>query len=195
MKINLHKEFDLKPDSKVIIGTGRLEKRKRFDLLIEVAVMAKNQKSNWSILVAGTGKLEMKLKKMATDFGVDHIIKFVGFRNDVLTLMNSADLFVLSSDYEGMSNALREAMAVGKACVATNVFGVDELFQNGKSGLMVNKRDSAAIYNAIENIFSNPNMKSNMEKNATDLIKSVFTMEKMIDNIEQLFIQQLEKNR
>lgn len=195
LKINLHKEFDLKPGSKVIIGTGRLGEQKRFDLLIEVAVMAKNQKSNWSIIVVGKGKLEMKLKKMATDFGVDHIIKFVGFRNDVLTLMNSADLFVLSSDYEGMSNALREAMAVGKACVATNVFGVDELFQNGKSGLKVKKGDSTAIYNAIENIFSNPNLKRNMEKNAADLIKSVFTMEKMIDNIEQLFIQQLEKNR
>ncbi len=192
-KIDLHKEFNLISGSKVILGTGRLAEQKRFDLLVEVAVNAKKQSHNWSFIVAGTGKVEMELTKMAADFGVDDIIKFVGFRNDVLTLMNSADLFVLSSDSEGMSNALREAMAVGKACIATDVFGVDELFQKGKSGLMVNKGDPLALYDAIESIFANPDLKCKLENNAAKLIKSEFTLERMIDQVEQLFIQQLEK--
>ena len=193
MKIDLNKEFNLKPDSRVIIGTGRLAEQKRFDLLVEVAVMAKNQNHNWSIIVAGTGKLRNKLNEMANDLSVNDIIKFVGFRDDVLTLMNSADLFVLSSDSEGMSNALKEAMGVGKACVATDVFGVDELFQNGKSGLMVKRGDAQATFEAIDAILFNLKLKNELEKNAADLIKTKFTMASMINQVENLFIQQLGK--
>jgi len=190
-KIDLHKEFDLKPNAKVIIGTGRLAEQKRFDLLIEVAAMAKVNEQNWTIIIAGTGRLEKELKRLAHEAGVDDIIKFIGFRNDVLNLMYSSDLFVLSSDSEGMSNALKEAMAVGKPCVATDVFGVSELFEDGSSGLMVNKGDSKGIYDNIVLVFSDVTLKESLQKNAASLIKKSFTMDKMITEIEQLFESQL----
>ena len=192
MKIDLHKEFNLKPDSKVILSAGRLAEQKRFDLIIEVAAMAKSQNHNWSFIIAGIGRLEKELNKMAIDRGVDDIIKFIGFRDDVLTLMKSANLFVLPSDSEGMSNALREAMGVGLPCIATDVFGVEELFQDGKSGLMVEKGDSKAIFNAIINIFSNEELRISLLENGTKLIKESFTMERMIDEVEKLFEDQLK---
>ena len=192
MKIDLHKEFNLKPDSKVILSAGRLAEQKRFDLIIEVAAMAKSQNHNWSFIIAGIGRLEKELNKMAIDRGVDDIIKFIGFRDDVLTLMKSANLFVLPSDSEGMSNALREAMGVGLPCIATDVFGVEELFQDGKSGLMVEKGDSKAIFNAIINIFSNEELRISLSENGTKLIKESFTMERMIDEVEKLFEDQLK---
>ncbi len=193
--LDLHREFDLLTDSKVIIGTGRLADQKRFDLLIEVAVMAKRNKQNWSIIIAGTGRLEGELKKLSKESGVDDIIKFIGFRTDVLNLMHSADMFVLSSDSEGMSNALKEAMAVGKPCVSTDVFGVSELFQDGESGIMINKGDAKGIYDAINLVFSNSELRENLQKNAKLFIKTKFTMDKMIDEIEQLFENQLKRNK
>ena len=194
-EIDLHHEFSLNPDSKVIIGTGRLAEQKRFDLLIKMAKLAKDEGLNWSILVAGTGNLSQKLNELVIEYSVEDIIKFVGFRSDVLTLMKSSDLFVLSSDSEGMSNALREAMAVGKACVATDVFGVSELFQEGESGIMVEKGNEVNIFNAIKEVFSNPELKLRIEKNGATLIKSSFTMQKMVDHVEKIFENQLAKNK
>ncbi len=192
-KIDLHKEFDLIPGSKVIIGTGRLAEQKRFDLLIKVGALAKKQDLNWSIIIAGTGRMEKELQRMAVESGVEDIIKFIGFRDDVLTLMHSADLFVLSSDSEGMSNALREAMAVGKACVATDVYGVEELFQNNAAGLMVKKGDHELLFDGIKKVLSNENIKKTLEKNARKRIKEDFTVELMIENLENLFQEYLNK--
>jgi glycosyltransferase involved in cell wall biosynthesis len=194
-EIDLHEEFDLKPDSKVIVGTGRLSRQKRFDLLIDVAKIAKSEKLNWSFVIVGIGRLENQLKKMASDHGVTDMVKFVGFREDVLNIMNSADMFVLSSDSEGMSNALREGMAVGKACVATDVFGVSELFQNGKSGIMVKRGDAPGIYLAIKKIFANVELKKSLGEKASKLINEVFTMDNMINEIEAIFEEKLAENK
>ena len=109
--------------------------------------------------------------------------------------MKSSDLFVLSSDSEGMSNALREAMAVGKACVATDVFGVSELFQEGESGIMVEKGNAVNIFNAIKEVFSNPKLKLRIEKNGAKLIKNSFSMQKMVDHVEKIFENQLAKSK
>lgn len=194
-RIDLYKEFDLQSGSKVIIATGRLAEQKRFDLLVKVAAMAKDENLDWSMIITGTGRLEADLKKMAIDHEVDDVIKFAGFRSDVLELMYSADLFVLSSDSEGMSNALREAMAVGLPCVATSVFGVEELFQNGKSGVMVNKGDAKGIFEGIKKVFQNDELRNTISRNGKELIKNVFTMYNMIDAIEKLFRDQLDKNK
>lgn len=192
-ELDLHQEFNLIPESKVIIGTGRLARQKRFDLLIKMASMAKAEQLNWSIIIAGTGELENDLKAMIIKYNVEDMVKLIGFREDVLALMNSSDLFVLSSDSEGMSNALREAMAVGKACVATDVFGVEELFENGKSGIKVPKGDAQAIYIAVKSIFFNPELKRRIENSAKQIIQSKFTMNGMIDQIEHIFEDQLAK--
>ena len=192
-EMDLHRELGLKAGSKVIIGTGRLAGQKRFDLLIKVAARAKAEKLNWSIIIAGTGDLETKLKNMISEYDVEDTVKLLGFRNDVLALMNASDLFVLSSDSEGMSNALREAMAVGKACVATDVFGVSELFQDGKSGIMVSRSDADGIFEAIKLVFQKDSLRKEIEKNAAELIRTSFTMEQMIAHIEQLFENELAK--
>jgi glycosyltransferase involved in cell wall biosynthesis len=193
-KIDLHKEFDLIPNSKVIIGSGRLSKQKIFDLLIEVAAMARKHKDNWSIIIAGTGKLERQLKKMVIKHQVEDMVKFIGFRNDVLTLMNSSDLFVLSSDSEGMSNALREAMAVGLPCVATNVFGVEELFKDNENGIIVKKGNVKSIYQAIESIFNNSELENQLGTNASNFIRTFFPMEKMIEHLEKIFYNRINRS-
>jgi len=191
-ELDIHAEFGLNSNAKIIMGTGRLHSQKRFDLLIEVACMIKKEQLNWGIIVVGKGREESKLKRLARDKGADDIIKFVGFRTDVLALMHASDVFVLSSDSEGMSNALREAMAVGTACVATHVFGVEELFQDGKSGIMVKKGDAKAIFEAVKVLLNDPAEKSKIEQSAVALIRDHFTMHQMIDHIEQIFEDQLK---
>ncbi len=193
-RVDIHKELDLNPGSRVIIAAGRLCHQKRFDLLIEVARIIKKKNLIWDIVVIGTGKLEADLKAQVEKYDVKDIIRFVGFRTDVLNLFYSSDLFVLSSDAEGMSNALREAMAVGLPCVATDVYGVEELFQNGKNGLMVEKGNADAIFNGIEAVFADGETAAHMGASARERILSTFTMSQMIKELEKLFQDQLLKS-
>ena len=188
------KKFDLPQNSKVMVGVGRVSRQKGFDILIEVAKMAKNQKKNWRFLVMGTGPLEEKLIKLTHTMQVEDYIKFIGFRKDVLPIMKAADLFVLSSRSESMTNVLREAMSVETACVTTDVMGIrGELMEHKEHGYIVEPENPKAIYDGIEYVLSNPELKAKMEKNGLQKVKSSFSIEVMIDNIEQLFRDQLRK--
>ena len=191
--IDLHQTYDLIPNSKVIIGTGRLVEQKRFDLLIQVARLAKDKNLNWSFLIAGQGRLGSKLMKMAQNLEVDEHIKFIGFTENVLPIMKSGDIFVLSSDAEGMSNALREAMSVGLPCIATDVFGVDELFEEGRCGIKIKCGDHEAIYSALYKLFSDEKLRTEISANAIDKIKNDFSMDLMINNFEALLKRLLAK--
>ncbi len=191
--IDLRSMFGLPEDAIVLVGTGRIVYQKGFDLLIDVAKMAKKNHLKWRFLIVGTGQLEEQLKKKAKDMKVDDYIKFIGFREDVLPIMKAADLFVLSSRSESMTNVLREAMSVETACVATDVHGISELIEHGKSGYIVEPNRAMAIYDGIEYILSRPELKAKIENESKKRIRSAFSMEKMINETENLFIRLLKK--
>jgi glycosyltransferase involved in cell wall biosynthesis len=191
--IDLRKEFELPKDSFVCVGAGRLVYQKGYDYLIEVAKMAKDQNLNWRFVILGIGRLENQLKKMVSDLQVENYIKFIGFRKDVLPFMKAADLFVLSSRSESMTNVLREAMSVRTACVATDVYGISELIENMKSGIIVEPGSPSAIYNGIKLLANDPKLKSEIEENSYQRILEGFTMQKMIDETEELFTKLLKE--
>ncbi len=190
-KIDLREELSFPEDSKLILSAGRLVEQKGFDYLIEVAEIAKKESKKWRFVVVGEGKLEKELKDNAMKKGVTKIIKFIGFRKDVLPYMNAADLIVLTSRSEGLSNVLTEAMSLGKTCVATAVNGVPELFEKNSAGLMVDKNNPQAIYEGIEKVLTDPNLKSKFESNALKRIKKDFLKETMIDRLENIFMDYL----
>ncbi len=190
-QIDLHREFGLNKESKIIITAGRLDHQKRFDLLVDVAKLAKDHSYNWNIIVVGKGKLDHELKSRAASLQVEDIIRFIGFRTDVLDLYYSSDLFIMSSDSEGMSNSLREAMALGLPCISTDVYGVDELFENGRNGISVPRGDANGLFLAIEALFSDSERRRWLGENARKRIATSFNNTVMIKRVEEIFINQL----
>jgi len=190
-KKDLHRELGLTENRKIIITAGRLEQQKRFDLLVDVAKLAKDKLYNWSIIVVGEGKLEYELKSKAALLQVSDIIRFIGFRTDVLDLYYSSDLFIMSSDSEGMSNSLREAMTLGLPCISTDVYGVDELFEDGRNGISVPKGDANALFQAIVDLFSDSEKSKELGENARKRISSTFNTNLMIKQVEEIFLNQL----
>ncbi len=192
--IDLKSLFGLPTSSKILVAVGRVAHQKGFDILIQVAKMAKEKGEDWRFIVVGTGPLEEKLKQLTEKLDVDDYIRFIGFRKDVLPIMKAADLFVLSSRSESMTNVLREAMSVETACVTTDVLGIrGELMEHKKNGYIVEPENVRALYDGIEYVLSNPGLKADLARNGLKRVKSVFSIEGMIDNIEQLFIEQLKK--
>ena len=189
----IHEVYELPPDSNVIFSAGRLDYQKGFDLLIKVAERAKDQSLNWQFIIAGEGKIKQELINLSNRASVSEMIHFIGFSDEIPSLLKSSDVFVLPSRYEGMPNALLEAMACAKASVATSVNGTPELIEDGISGFLVDSESANQIFEKIELILSNPKLRVNMEKKALQRVKNHFTIDKMIQNLEDLFIAQLNK--
>ncbi len=193
--IDLHEKFNLPPDSKIIISSGRLDYQKGFDVLIKVAVKAKENNFKWQFLIAGKGKLKKELNVMAIDAGVSGMVHFIGFFDRMPALLQASDVFVLPSRYEGMPNALLEAMAVGKASVATRVNGVPELVEDGISGFLAEPENPQQIFEKLYELLTNDDLRKSMEQKARKHVENHFTMEKMAGQLEALFSHQLENPR
>ena len=191
-KLDLKKQLGFPEDCCLIVSAGRLVPQKGFDYLIEVASMAKKHDKNWRFAVVGTGELKNELLQLVKEKDVADFIKFIGFKSDVLPFISAGDLYVLSSRWEGLSSVLREAMSLGKASISTAVNGVPELYQDNRAGLMVEKDNPKAIFNGIDKVFSDPELKTKFERNSILRIKEDFTEAIMIDKIEALFLQKLE---
>lgn len=189
--IDLHSTYNLPDKCKIIFSAGRLDYQKGFDILIEVARLAKEQNLNWHILVAGEGKLMSELHALTIQKGVSEFINFIGFSNNIPALLKACDVFVLPSRYEGMPNALLEAMAMGKASVATNVNGAPELVEHGKSGFLVDPDDPEKIFKKLKELLTDKPIRVSMEKEALSRVKNNFTFDKMSDELEQLFKKQI----
>ena len=89
-----------------------------------------------------------------------------GFRTDIHEAIRDAEMFVLSSDFEGQSNALIEAMLMGIACISTACTGSDELIHDGVDGLLVPVGDAQALARAMCRLDGDPTLRASIERNA-----------------------------
>lgn len=115
----LIEEFSLTADSFIIATSGVLHKRKNLDHLMRAFANGKQPRS--VLLIIGDGEQRKSLEQLAVDLGVNERIHFSGWREDVLQLIQGADLFVFASSQEGMANSLLEAVASGVPCLVSDI--------------------------------------------------------------------------
>jgi glycosyltransferase involved in cell wall biosynthesis len=137
------------PRIPVLLGVGRLEPQKNFANLIDAFAQVR-QRRECRLVVLGEGKLRAELTSRIRDLGVEDDVRLPGFVTNPYQYMRQASLYVLSSSWEGLPNALMESMAVGTPVVATNCpNGPDEILEGGKHGRLVPVNDSGALAAAI----------------------------------------------
>src|SRR5207248_10097864 len=102
--------------------------------------------------LVGTGDLRLQMERIAAQLGIQDSVEFLGLRTDVIDLLQQAWGFVMPSRWEGMSNALLEAMACGLPCVATRVSGSEDVILDGVNGLLVEPEQPAEMAEALRRI-------------------------------------------
>lgn len=149
-----------------IIAMGRLCGQKNFELLIEAFSAATEKNEDITLDIFGEGPSRDDLEQLADKLGMSERIRFRGWTCDVAETMREADLFILSSDYEGMPNSLQEAMTCGVPCIATDCpTGPADMIKNGETGVLIAKGDKNAMRDAIEWMVSNPQLANVIGKN------------------------------
>ena len=139
----------LESHHRVVGAIGRLEPIKRVDLLLDAFAAARRRRPELRLVVAGGGSLAASLERAAQRLAPD-ACRFLGHHPDVISLHHALDCFVQSSDSEGTSNALLEAMAMETPIVATAVGGTESLIRDGVDGLLVPPGDIDRLRDAIE---------------------------------------------
>ena len=137
---------------KRFVAVGRLEPQKNFSMLIEAFAEFNKEVSGYRLMIYGEGKERDKLEKLIADLGMQDIIYLPGRDKDVLNRINNATAFILSSDYEGMPNALIEAMCMGMPVISTDCpsGGPQELIKSGENGILISVGNKENLVNAMK---------------------------------------------
>lgn len=163
-----------------IVTCGRLVAQKNQKMLIAAFYNAHQLHPSLQLHIYGVGPLEEELKRQILTLHLEKSVFLMGRSSNVPEILSGADLFVLSSDFEGMPNALMEAMAVGVPCISTDCpcGGPRTLLEDGKSGILVPVGDEQAMAQAIITLLENPKLRDMYGRNAKALAAN-FTQEKI----------------
>jgi glycosyltransferase involved in cell wall biosynthesis len=146
--------------------------------------------------ILGDGPLRSNLEDLAKELGIGSCVMFLGNQKEVSPYLSVFDIVCLcSAEAEGCSNAILEAMALGKPMVATNVGGNRELVENGKTGLLVQVRDPQALANAILSCIRQPDRAREMGRRAREMVLTRFGLDRMVHDYETIYEEIIKLKR
>ncbi len=163
---------------KRIVTVGRLIPIKNPRLLIDVFSIVDKYYPDYSLDFYGDGELKNNMQNRIDELGLQDKVILHGNVNDVPNHISFAEIFVLSSDMEGMPNALMEAMALGIPCVATDVSGVRDIITDGENGYIIPVGDKDAMVDRIIKLIESKELRNKFSENSI-VVLSKFDKEKV----------------
>jgi len=178
----------------VWLAVGRFEAAKDYPNMLQAFKTVVETIQNTMLLFAGQGTLLEDIKKLAIDLGLTKNVRFLGMRRDVPELMNAADAFVLSSQWEGFGLVIAEAMACQLPVVATDSGGPREILNGGKLGFLVPTKDPKALATAMIKMMNLPELERKaMGRAGRAYIEANYSLERVVDQWENLYKELLHK--
>lgn len=176
-------------DNCFVVGTvGRLVPVKDHAALLEALGLLVIRGVRCQALIVGDGPLGPALRAHAERLGLGAVVRFLGSRSDVERVFQAIDLFVLTSSSEGLPNTVLEAMASGLPVVSTDVGGVAELVEQGKTGILVPSGEPVAIADAIAALADDPCLRVRMGQAGRQRACEGFDIRRMVDDYERLYL-------
>jgi len=173
-----------------VVGmVGALESRKDPQTFLEAARRVVTSHPEMEFWVVGGGPLRRGLEERARHLGLEDRVRFWGHRSDGLSLIKAMDCFVVPSRTEGQSIALLEAMALGRAIVATNIEGNRSLLRDNETALLVPPRSPEAMAEAIGQLYRDPQLRDRLGQRAQEVARRSFSIEGMARRLEDLYTQ------
>ena len=168
-----------------IISVGRLYPQKNQKMMIEAFAKIAPKFPEWSLVIYGEGHQRKALELLVERLKVKDRVLLPGRCETVIEEVAKSKVFCLSSDYEGMSNAMIEALCVGTPVISTKVSGTDELIRNGENGLLVDIGDTEGLAKAYEKLLSNQELREQLGKEGQKLAAQ-FKTDTIVDQWEKL---------
>jgi glycosyltransferase involved in cell wall biosynthesis len=179
-------ELGFGQDVPILALTANLRDQKAIDVMLQAMARLRTTQPQAQLLIVGSGD-QTRLRAEASRLGVADAVTFMGSRADVPKILAASDVGVLSSDFEGMPLAVLEYMAASLPVVATDVGGVPEIVDHGRSGLLVAPRDPAALAGAIDTVLFDRAMARSMGEAGRARQQREFSVEVMAERVSRLY--------
>lgn len=170
-----------------IVNAGKLKPQKNQLLLVRAFASFYRTHADYTLVIYGQGPLKEKLEEEIRKLGLKDAAFIKPFSDDLHKEIADAEIFVLSSDYEGQPNALMEAMMMGIACISTDYDG-EPVISDHETGLIVDKGDPAALANAMSLLADDAELRSLLEQNAREYMNG-YSPDKVIPQWEKALFQ------
>jgi glycosyltransferase involved in cell wall biosynthesis len=178
---DVHKELWLTPGAPVVGNIAALVPHKGQRYLIDAAPTVVRAMPDTQILIFGEGELRPALLRQIKHLGLEHHVRLVGFRPDILSLLKGLDLFVMSSITEGLGTSILDAMAASKAVVATATGGIPEAVEDGVTGVLVPPHNAPALADAILRLLKDAPLRHRMGEAGLARVRAQFNVDRMVD--------------
>lgn len=182
-----------------IICVARLEYPKGVDVLLHAWGRMMHASSEWrshlspKLHLVGTGRLKPQLERIVVELGIQDSVKFLGLRTDVVDLLRQSWGFVLPSRWEGMPNALLEAMACGLPCIATRVSGSEDIISDGINGLLVEPEQPTEMAQALRRIIEDSDLAQYLGHEGYTTVVNNYQLTGIVEQCLKLYRRLLRK--
>lgn len=171
------------------VTVARLAPQKALPVMLDAVRRARTRPV---LAILGEGPLEAELRSSSAELGLEQTVRFLGFRGDVADVVAAADVFCLSSVWEGVPLAVQEAMLLETPVVSTAVGGMNEIITDGRSGRLVASGDAAGLAAAIDEICSSPDSARRLAEQARIDLGLRFSTENMLRRLRSLYLSGLD---
>ena len=185
----IKREYELPSEKLIITCVANLRPPKGHEYLVRALHELKGETTDFLALLVGDGPLREKLQGLVQKLGLEEQVRFLGSRDreEIPKILSITDIFVLPSLLEGLPTVVIEAMAAGCPVVATAVAGTPEVVIDGKTGFLVNSRDSEALAQEIAQLLKDPLLRQKMGETGVRRVEEHFALEKMVRSYEALY--------
>ena len=166
---------------RTVVCVSKLRWEKGIDVLLQAWGLVHKQIPEAHLILVGNGPTEPQLRHMVEALDITGSVEFAGLQSNVPAQFHRGSIATLPSRWEGMPNALLEAMACGMACVATQVSGSEDLIQSGVNGLLVEPDDYIAMAEALLNLLRDPELAQHYGQAARATVEQHYTLDQVID--------------
>lgn len=149
-----------------IINFCRIDEQKNLPLLFDAFKEFQKNHTDYEINIYGNGPLKVQMEEYVKEIGIQDCVKFYDFCQDIHEKIKDSAMFVSTSNFEGMSNSMIEAMAIGVPSICTDcpIGGAHEVIENGKNGILIPCGDKDALVEAMNKIADNPDYADRLSK-------------------------------
>jgi glycosyltransferase involved in cell wall biosynthesis len=180
----LRRELGVDSGDILVAAVGNVRASKDYGNLLRAAALLRERSPRYRFLVIGdtrSGTLIDELLELRATLRLDDAVRFLGFRDDVVSLLGASDVFALSSDQEGFSLATVQAMASGVPVVATRCGGPEEIVTHERDGLLVPVADATALAGAIERAALDAELRARLTAAALHTVAARFSLRSMTE--------------
>lgn len=194
--LDIRKELNISKDDIVVVSTGRITKEKGYDILKDIIITfyKKYNRKNVKFIIAGEGDYLEEMKKLIANEGYKDLVFFLGYRNDVDSILKVSDIFILSTLHETLSNSILEAGHNGLSTVASKVGGIPEIIRNNYNGFLFEVGNYREAVEYLNTLVENRDLRILLGQNASKNIKNKFTEEIVVEKLNYIYKELLNEN-